>query len=405
MLITGSNALQVAEATVGKVKKVSKPVSRFIVHILKLWLGMNCRYVFTNMERWGEKVEKSYRHMFGKFFDWFSLNAELVRQYCSGEIICVFDPAFVKKSGKRTYGVGWFWSGTAQRGLKGLEVGCLCFVDVEAATALHGLAEQTPPADKLKRKAKSLILHYLNILEKHLHKIKELTRYLVVDGYFMKRDFIAPLVKKGLHVITKMRQDANLKYLYKGEQKGGKGRPKRYDGKVSIKTIDKRRIRCCYQDKEVRVYAAVLYAVQLKQTLLAAFVYYKGKAAPEIIVSTDTEMDALKMCRYYGLRFQVEFLIRDAKQYTGLQDCQARSKQKLHTHFNVALTVVSIAKAAYWLPLPKEQRGSFSMADIKMMHMNQLITTRIFENLKLELNSRKIKHLYDECLNFGRLRA
>ncbi|MBD0280157.1 MAG: hypothetical protein ICV81_19665 [Flavisolibacter sp.] len=172
---------------------------------------------------------------------------------------------------------------------------------------------------------------------------------------------------------------------------------------MNTKAIDKRKIRCCYRDSEATIYAAVLYAVQLKQTALVAFVYYSGKSTPEIIMGTDTAMDALTLCRYYGLRFEVEFLIRDGKQHTGLQDCQARSKQKLHTHFNIALTVVSLAKAAYWLPLPDEPTGSFSMADIKMWHINQLSTNRIFDNLDLDLRERKIKQLYDECLNFGRL--
>jgi hypothetical protein len=43
------------------------------------------------------------------------------------------------------------------------------------------------------------------------------------------------------------------------------------------------------------------------------------------------------------------------------------------------------------------------MMDIKMRHMNELITNRIFENL--DLSERKIKRIYNQCLNFGRLRA
>jgi hypothetical protein len=116
-------------------------------------------------------------------------------------------------------------------------------------------------------------------------------------------------------------------------------------------------------------------------------------------------MEATTLCKYYGLRFQIEFLIRDAKQYSGLEDCQARDEKKLNTHFNIALTAVSIAKAAYYISVPHEQRGSFSMADIKMLHMNQLITKRIFSNLAVDLTSRKIKSIYNQCLNFGRLRA
>ncbi len=53
MLYAKSNALPVAETTLGKVKKVSKPIAKFVLHILELWLSMNCRYVFTNMQQWG----------------------------------------------------------------------------------------------------------------------------------------------------------------------------------------------------------------------------------------------------------------------------------------------------------------------------------------------------------------
>jgi hypothetical protein len=405
MLYTKSNALQVAEATVCKVKEVSRPVAKFVVHILELWLSMNCRYVFTNMERWGGRMEKSYRQMFQKCSCWFSFNYELVKHHAGVEIICVFAPCFVKKSGKKTYGVGQFWSGVAGRALRGLEVGCLCLVDVAAGTALHAFAKQTPSVAALQKRGKTLVDHYVSVIQKQVRQIVSLTRYLAVDGYFAKKEFIHSLVKEGLHIITKMRQDANLRYLYQGEPKGGKGRPKLYAGKVDVKALDKKKAPLYYRDKEVAVYAAVLYAVQFKRRVLVAFVYYKGKTTPQIIMSTDVEMEALLMCRYYGLRFQVEFLIRDAKQHTGLEDCQARSKEKLHTHFNVALTAVSLAKCAYWLPLPEEQRASFSMADVKMLHMNELMTQRIFQNLDLDLSDRKIKQLYDDCLNFGRLRA
>ena len=100
MLKPKSNAVRVAETTLGKITEVKKPVSKFIIHIVELWLGMNCRYVFSNMERWGRMNEKSYRRCFKKFFDWFGFNYSMVKQYCSKEIIAVFDPSFIKKSGK-----------------------------------------------------------------------------------------------------------------------------------------------------------------------------------------------------------------------------------------------------------------------------------------------------------------
>ena len=405
MLKNQSNALKVVEATLSKVTGVKKPVSKFIIHIMELWLGMNCRYVFTNMERWGSMTEKSYRHGFKKFFDWFSFNFHLVRQYGGKEIIAVFDPSYISKSGKQTYGLGMFWSGTRQRALKGIEIGCLAFADVVSGTALHGEAVQTPSPKELKEKGKTLVNHYVEVIEKHISDILSVTGYLAVDGYFMKKEFINPLLKEGLHIVTKARSDANLMYVFKGKQKTGKGRKKMYDGKIDIKKIDKRRLPCCCSDEQMKVYGGVVYCVLLKRTVLAAFIYYGEKQKPEIIICTDTDMAEMTMCKYYGLRFQIEFLIRDAKQHTGLEDCMARDEQKLHTHFNIAMTAVSIAKAAYHLSVPKEQRGSFSMADIKMKYMNQLITKRIFSNLALDMSCRKIKRIYNQCLNFGRLRA
>lgn len=178
-----------------------------------------------------------------------------------------------------------------------------------------------------------------------------------------------------------------------------------YDGKIDIKNIDKRRLLCCYSDEQMKVYAGIVYCVLLKRTVLAAFIYYGEKQKPEIIICTDTEMAEMTMCKYYGLRFQIEFLIRDAKQHTGLEDCMVIDEQKLHSHFNIAMTTVSIAKAAYHLSAPTEQRGCFSMADIKMKYMNQLITKRIFSNLALDMSCSKIKRIYNQCLKFGRLRA
>lgn len=403
MLKPKSNALEVVRTTLGKITAVNKPVSKFIIHIVELWLGMNCRYVFSNMERWGSMTEKSYRHGFKKFFDWFGFNFQLVKQSCGEEIIAVFDPSYIKKSGKQTYGLAMFWSGVSQKALKGLEIGCLAFVDVAAATALHGVAVQTPSPKELKAKGKTMVNHYVEVIEKHISAIKSVTRYLAVDGYFMKKEFINPLLKQGLRIITKARSDANLMYVFKGNQKGGRGRRKLYDGKIDIRKIDKRRLPCCYSDEKMTVYAGVVYCVLLKQVVLAAFVYYGEKEKPEIIICTDADIEVITMCKYYGLRFQIEFLIRDAKQHCGLEDCMARDENKLHTHFNIAMTVVSVAKAAYHLSVPAEERGSFSMADIKMMHMNQLITKRIFSNLALDLSCRKIKRIYNQCLNFGRV--
>ena len=43
--------------------------------------------------------------------------------------------------------------------------------------------------------------------------------------------------------------------------------------------------------------------------------------------STDKDMSGEDTMAIYHARFQEEYLFRDGKQFTGLQDCQARSKR------------------------------------------------------------------------------
>jgi len=91
----------------------------------------------------------------------------------------------------------------------------------------------------------------------------------------MKKNFIDPLTQKGLHIITKMRHDANLKYLYHREQKEGKGRKRKYAGKVNIKNIDKSIWSMCLENDEIIAYEQILYCVILKRVVKVVFMEFK----------------------------------------------------------------------------------------------------------------------------------
>ena len=71
----------------------------------------------------------------------------------------------------------------------------------------------------------------------------------------------------------------------------------------------------------------------------------KDKNVRKVYFSSDTQMKTLDVLDYYQTRFQVKFCFRDAKQFTGLTDCQSRDLNKLHIHLNASLTNVNLAKA------------------------------------------------------------
>jgi len=64
--------------------------------------------------------------------------------------------------------------------------------------------------------------------------------------------------------------------------------------------------------------------------MVVAVFYRNGKEITiKLYLSTDLVMTAEKIVCYYRSRFQIESLYRDAKQYCGLNSCQARSENKL----------------------------------------------------------------------------
>lgn len=96
------------------------------------------------------------------------------------------------------------------------------------------------------------------------------------------------------------------------------------------------------------MYSAIAYSKSLKRNIRLVHVTYgKGKLTRKLYFCTDTDMDVLDILDCYQSRFQIESLYRDGKQYTGLTGSQARIKNKLHFHFNTALTTINIAKVEH----------------------------------------------------------
>ena len=134
------------ETIITKMDDLNKKRSEFIVHILMLILGIRGRVNFMQLQRQGKMNEKSYRNQFEKAFDWLLFNKHLVSEVCSNELIIGFDPSFIKKSGKTSPNLGYFYSGCASSFKRGMEIGNFAVIDVQQNTAYHLLAVTTPSA-------------------------------------------------------------------------------------------------------------------------------------------------------------------------------------------------------------------------------------------------------------------
>ena len=394
--------MRLLQSILSRDNQTKKPQQQFLTHLFRLLLMLPGHMTFRNLSRYSPYHEKTFARWYAKGFDFVALNKAAITAVVppEHEQALVMDASFVSKSGKATYGLDRFWNGSHSRAEKGLEISALAWLDLTDNCAYCLSAEQTPAADKTTDAEATRIDVYLDQLarvvsEQHLSHL----RYVITDGYYSKQKFLRGVRALGLEQIGKLRLDANLRYLYQGPKRPGPGRPKTYNGKVHWDDLS-RFAKVETDDDDIVLYHQVLNHVQFQCNLRVVLVVDTKHNRKAVLFSTDLHLDALTIYRYYKARFQIEFLFRDAKQFTGLTDCQARSQAKLNFHFNASLSAVTLAKLD-----ARQQHGdtasAFSMANLKRRAFNQHLIERISQHLAEGHSLEKSSPDYEELCNYG----
>jgi hypothetical protein len=180
-------------------------------------------------------------------------------------------------------------------------------------------------------------------LERHLKSLG--VRYLATDAHYSKHEFTKTVPTAGLNQIGKLRQDAYLLWPFQGKYIG-RGRPKKYAGIAETKGRLKGWKCIATLEDGTIVYEGVVWSRALQVLVKVALMRKeeKGKQLQAHLFSTDVELPTLRIIEYYKLRFQIEFLFRDAKQHTGLGDCQARKAIAQQNAANARITTLNLLK-------------------------------------------------------------
>src|SRR5215204_1822361 len=72
-------------------------------------------------------------------------------------------------------------------------------------------------------------------------------------------------------------------------------------------------------------------------------IYAPRRGAHVILFSSDLDLAYARLVDYYGLRFQIEFNFRDAKQYWGLEDFMNITPTGVTNAANLSLFMVNVA--------------------------------------------------------------
>lgn len=365
---------------------------------------------FTNLSRYSDLDEKTYRRHYAQPLPFTSLHQELIKQGSSSkhERIAAIDCTFIPKSGKKTQGLAQFYNGSHGKSERGLEWSVLSVIDLNQNTAYTLNATQTLESPEHSDQA-SRTQQYLEQVRAHRTALPADIRYLVGDGYYSKQPWIDGIRQLGLHVIGKLRCDANLRYFYGGPQKS-RGRKRLYSERVDFFAIDAPPEHAdgfewiATVDDENELYRAWVYSPAFNRAIQ---VVYLLKVTPTsccyaLLFCTDPTLSAVDVYRYYKARFQIEFIFRESKQYLGLTHCQARDAQKLDFHVNSVLLTLNLLKVQWFRTKTQSQlKQPFSVANYKRRALNEYLLHTFIERSGLEQSRDKFQSQYLQCLQIG----
>jgi hypothetical protein len=143
---------------------------------------------------------------------------------------------------------------------------------------------------------------------------------LLADSYYANKKVLKPLVKKGMHLVARIRNNAVAYYPpIPPQKKGTKGRKKKYGQKVELMTFFENTH--LFTSKESPVYheRKVIISYLCMDLLwrpigqMVRFVCVNHPMRGKIIlITTNLDLDPLKVIATYGYRFKIEVSFKQA---------------------------------------------------------------------------------------------
>ena len=220
---------------------------------------------------------------------------------------------------------------------------------------LHKILDITPKGSKNRDKTQVELTEELKRIQKMVKKLlarlqnRIQVRHLALDGHIGNNNALQMVRQCDLHLISKLRCDSKLHFIYDGEQKKN-GRRKRYSERIDYRNIPEKYLveTRTEGDIEIRIYHTEMlhsdFAQSLNVVILTKTNTTTGVFANVNLFSSDLDLSWQKIIDWYSLRFQIEFNFRDAKQHWGLEDFMNVKDVPLTNALNLSLFMVNVSR-------------------------------------------------------------
>ena len=417
---------------------LSTTTLRQLLHVIYAMLCNPSQATMLGLSRWTEKggSYRTIQRLYRLPIDWLQVHWLILKPHLlqSDRVyLLAGDEVVVSKAGKKTYGVGRFFSSIAQRPIASVSFMALSLIDVEARQSYPLYVEQIMPAQKPSKPEKSepkrkrgrpkgrknyekpeptlkpllcLFRDMLGKIELYLASLR--VKHIVLDGKFGNYPSTWVVRQSGYHIISKMRHNAALYLPYDGT-KPPRGPMPRYGQKLTCKNLPQQHLIQTQTTNHYRVdtyhmhlyhkdYPDLLNVVVIVKTHLTS-----GKRGHVVLFSTDLALTARQIVDYYSLRFQIEFNFRDAKQHWGLDDFMNTSQQTVTNAVNLAFLMVNLSQAL--LKPHREHDPDFSVRDLKAHFRARRYLSETIKMLPETPEPDLISRIWQRLTRFGGIRT
>lgn len=379
---------------------LSSKTIKQLSHIIWAMLCIPNRVTMRGLSRWTERggSYRTLQRFYQSPIDWVEVHGIFIKKWLAereGLKLLLADEVVVEKVGKKTHGVGRFYSSKAQAVIASVSFLAFSVLEVESKESYPLQIEQGMPvpavkktvADKVKRprgrpKDSKNRVKSAPTLSPHLQQLQDGVlsqkvtlddlgiKHLVLDGKYGNYPSIWAVRQTGLHLISKMRHDAAL-HLANRERLNLEQLPSEF----LVQTFPED----AYQLAIYQVQASPKDCPLLLNVVITVKTHLiSGKASRLILFSTDLDLSAFEIINCYSLRFQIEFNFRDAKQYWGLDEFMNVTPQAVTNAVNLAFLMVNLSKIL--LKPYRQVDPDFSILDLKALYRAQRYLS---ETLKL----------------------
>lgn len=399
--------------------------------ICKSILSSSNKITMFEISRYTKIVYRTVQRFFeSKNIPWAKLNFSLFFRFVfrkDSAFLIAADEVVEKKAGKHTFGLSHFFSNLLKKVIPSVAFMTLSIVDVEKRksypiatkqvvkpaktkdTKPNSKKEKTqkrpkgrPKGSKNKAKKPSEDVLYV-ILDVLLKTVVALfasnpemlsCTYLTLDGYFGNQHYMRLAKKYNIELISKLKCTSALFLPFTGKRKK-MGRKPKYGNKINVKKLSAKYHKGSKIENKFKYdfYQMNLWSKSYTDSMLNVVVIIcqniqTGKIGHCILFSTDLNLSYDKIVEYYGLRFQIEFNFRDAKQYFGLADFKNYKEVQVTNAMNLSFFMCNLSYI-----LIEDFKEQFSLDTVSVLDLKAYYRTEYIANAAVNIKTKAKKAL------------